>query len=377
MKKTIYIALLSTGLILGATGCSTMQSGLETVKGSLNTAVSKVSQLTKNTINSIKGEKTAEENDSTAKTPAPEIKPPVKPAVPTTIEPDTTLTATATEIKEVEAALTEQPEEEIEAVKEPETPAPATPAVAPAPAPAKPSKLAESIAGQWNIAQAGVLTIDVDDMPYIFFEPSTGRFYANNGCNTLNGTFTVNDNGMIEFSDVLSTMRYCPDVPYELAINAVIVDNHLSRMEVAQLGAETVIDLVDAAGKTTMRLSRGELDFLNGHWSVESINGLENLEAPADIFFDLPELKLHGNTGCNYFNGDIYLDHRVSGGIDFSNMGLTRMACPYTTQETAMMVALEQTAAAIDGDNGRAMLVDSQGRELMTLKRITAENEEE
>lgn len=375
MKKSIYITLLCTGMLLAATGCSTVQSGLDTVKGSLSTAVSKVSQLTKNTINSIKGEKSAEKNDSTTTPAEPTVKPTVAPTIPT--EADTTVTAVATEIKATEPVLTVQPEVAVETVKEPETVAPAITAVPATPATVTPSKLAESIAGQWNIAQAGVLNIDVDDMPYIFFEPSTGRFYANNGCNTLNGTFTVDDAGILEFSNVLSTMRYCPDVPYELAINAVIVDNHPSRMEITQLGAETVIDLVDADGKTTMRLSRGELDFLNGHWSVESINGLETLEASADIFFDLPELKLHGNTGCNYFNGDIYLDHRVSGGIDFSNMGLTRMACPYTTQETAMMVALEQTAAAIDGDNGRAMLVDSQGRELMTLQRISIENEDE
>ncbi|MDE6288069.1 MAG: META domain-containing protein [Muribaculaceae bacterium] len=374
MKKKIYTALLATGLILGITGCSTMQSGLDSVKGTLNTAVTKVSQLTKNTIKSISGDKHSEDSDSTAADIAVDAPQVIR--TKTVAAVDTTSTVAATDITETETVINKEPEAAPEVIKAPEPLSPGKPVNIPTPTPVKPSKLAESIAGQWNISQAGVITIDVDDMPYIFFEPLSGRFYANNGCNTLNGTFAVDDNGVITFSNVLSTMRYCPDIPYELAINAVIADNKTSRIEITDLGAETAIDFLDAEGKTTLRLSRGELDFLNGHWSVETIAGLENLEAAADIFFDLPELKLHGNTGCNYFNGDIYLDHRVSGGIDFSNMGLTRMACPYTTQETAMMVALEQTAAAINGDNGRAMLVDSQGRELMTLTRISSENEE-
>ncbi len=372
MKKTIYSALLLSALLLGTSGCSTVKSGLDTVKGSLTSVASKVSDLTKNTFKSSTAENSTGDSDSTA---TPVITPPAVATVPTApVAAKTPAETTEPVAADLPAS---EPQPTPTAVSEEPIVTPTAAAPAAKPAPVKPSKLAESLAGQWNITQAGVISIDVDDMPYIFFEPSTGRFYANNGCNTLNGTFAVDDNGTIEFSEVLSTMRYCPDIPYELAINAVIVDNHPSRLEITQLGAETAIDFLDAEGKSTMRLSRGELDFLNGHWSVESIAGLENLETNADVFFDLPELKLHGNTGCNYFNGDIYLDHRVSGGIDFSNMGLTRMACPYTTQETAMMVALEQTAAAINGDNGRAMLVDSQGRELMSLRRLSVDNDEE
>lgn len=233
------------------------------------------------------------------------------------------------------------------------------------------SALAANLAGEWSIIRAGDIVIDRDeDMPYITFEPDEGRFYASNGCNTINGSYKVNSKDDIEFFGVLSTMRYCGDVPYELAINSVIADNHPSRLTVTTVSAETFIDFTDASGKSVMRIRRGDQAFLNGNWKVVSINGLDKLEVPADVFFDLGELTLHGNTGCNYFNGKIYLDHRRSNAVDFSNMGTTRMACPYTAQETAMLVALEQSATAVRRGDDLVVLLDSEGRELMTLSRL-------
>lgn len=241
-----------------------------------------------------------------------------------------------------------------------------------APADKKQSPEASSrIAGEWTIVQVGSTSIDRDeDMPYINFVPETGQFYANNGCNTLNGSYTVSSDDVLQFYGVLSTMKYCADVKFDTEINMIITDNKPSKFTCTTVGSESFIDILDAQGRSVMKLRRGDLSFLNGHWEVKSISGLEKLEAPADIFFDVAELKLHGNTGCNYFNGDMYLDHRRSNAVDFSNMGITRMACPYTAQETAMLVALEQTASVINGGCDQVMLLDADGKQLMTLHRI-------
>lgn len=237
------------------------------------------------------------------------------------------------------------------------------------------SPLGDVLAGQWDIVKAGNNMIDRDeDMPYITFEPAKARFYANNGCNTLNGTYVISGDG-IEFFGVLSTMRYCADVPFEADINSVIRDNAPVKVTISTAGSETLANFIGGNGKSLMTIRRGNLDFLNGHWDVVSIAGVEKLEAPADIFFDLSEKKLHGNTGCNYFNGTIYMDHRRSNAIDFSNMGVTRMACPFTSQETSMLVALEKTASVISGSHDAVMLLDEDGNELMTLRRAADENE--
>lgn len=232
--------------------------------------------------------------------------------------------------------------------------------------------VARNLGGEWTIIQVGATGIDRDeDMPYIIFQPSTAQFFANNGCNTLNGTYSVDDNDNVTFHNILSTLRMCPDVNFESNINAVITENVPVKIRITEVGQESFADFVDAQGKSIMRMRRGNLEFLNGHWNVESVAGLVKLEVPADLFFDLNELKLNGDTGCNMVMGSIYLDHRQSNAVDFSNMGTTRMACPapIEKQQTAILVALEEATSAIGDGQDKVMLLGSDGRILMTLAR--------
>lgn len=231
------------------------------------------------------------------------------------------------------------------------------------------SDLEQRLGGKWTIIQVGNTTIDRDeDMPYIIFEPSTSMIYASNGCNTLNGTYTAKSQNTISFQNIASTLRACPDVPYETQINAVLSEQPVP-FKITEIGSESFIDFLDANGKSIMKMRRGNLEFLNGQWDVESITGLSKLDVPANIFFDIAELKLHGNTGCNIVNGDIYLDHRRPNSVDFSNMMTTRMACPYDKQQTAMLVALEETASALNDGIDKVLLLNSDGKILMTLKK--------
>lgn len=242
---------------------------------------------------------------------------------------------------------------------------------------AESSALAPHLNGQWEIIQAGAATIDRDeDMPYITFEPSTGRFYANDGCNTINGSYKLKADDTIVFYGVLSTLKLCEPTVFEHVISAVLDENNPSKLKLTNIGSESFISFFDVTGKEIMKIRHSNLEFLNGNWKVESIAGIDKLEAQADVFFDLNDLKIHGNTGCNYFNGTIYLDRHAGNAIDFSNMALTRMACPYSAQESAMILALESTATAIQGGENTVMLLDAEGHELMTLSRLPLENAE-
>lgn len=231
------------------------------------------------------------------------------------------------------------------------------------------SELEQRLGGKWTIIQVGSTTIDRDeDMPYIIFEPSTSMMYASNGCNTLNGAFTLDSQNTISFHNMASTLRACPDVPYETQINSVLSEQPVP-FKISEIGSESFFDFLDANGKSIMKMRRGNLEFLNGQWDVESITGVSKLDVPASIFFDIAELKLHGNTGCNIVNGDIYLDHRRPNSVDFSNMMTTRMACPYDKQQTAMLVALEETASALNDGTDKVLLLNGEGKILMTLKK--------
>ena len=98
-------------------------------------------------------------------------------------------------------------------------------------------------------------------------------------------------------------------------------------------------------------------------------SGKDINDEEANIFIDLGEMKVHGNTGCNFFNGEIYIDPAKSNSVEFGKMGLTRMACPKYNQEQAMMLALEETTSAIRGNNNRVMLLKADGTPVIVLEK--------
>lgn len=230
-----------------------------------------------------------------------------------------------------------------------------------------------ALAGEWTIVGVGKTSItDREEMPYITFDD--GKIYASNGCNVLNGGYALN-NGRLSFSKMASTMRYCPDVPFEHDINVVIADGTSYPVRIERVGHESYLYLLDGAGRKLMTARRHNMGFLNGQWLVTSIDGNPVDDEECNIFFDIAEGKVHGNTGCNYFNGNIYINSDRSNALELSNMGVTRMACPKTAQETAMLVALEQTASAIQGSDRQVMLLDKNGKKLITLKPFNKPND--
>lgn len=239
----------------------------------------------------------------------------------------------------------------------------------PEPADLPDTEIAREIAGEWVIISVGDTAIDRDeDMPYIIFEPSTGMFYAYNGCNNLTGSFSLTDKDQLILGPGASTMKYCAEVQFDHEINVALSTENI-RLKMSHNGPETFLDVCHN-NQSIMRLRRGDLSFLNGNWAVDAINGLDQLEVEATLFIDINQHRIHGNTGCNYFNGDIYLDHRIGNAVDFSNLGVTRMACPHTAQETAMLVALEQAYTVAPQGHDRVIILDDQGVALLTLRRL-------
>ncbi len=226
--------------------------------------------------------------------------------------------------------------------------------------------------GRWLIASVDTYTIEAEDnAPYIDFESGTGRFYGNDGCNIINGDYLLRSDGAMVFSHVLSTLRYCPDSEYSALIGRYLSGGDRFYVDTKRVGQDTYLYLRTDNDKVVITLRRHNMEFLNGNWQVTGIGGHAIDDEECNIFFDIAELKVHGNTGCNFFNGSIYIDPNRSNALDLSNMGTTRMACPKGDQEMKMMVALESTASAIAGDNGKTViLLDAKGKEMLTLRRI-------
>lgn len=232
----------------------------------------------------------------------------------------------------------------------------------------------EKISGEWQIVKVGKKDIPViDEMPYVNFEIPSGRFYGSNGCNILNGSFNV-DNTTISFNGVISTLKMCQDVEYQYDINAVIGDGKSYQVEATVEGGVNYIYLNDARGHHAITLRRSDMSFLNGQWKITRLGDKDIDNEEMNIFIDMPEHKVHGNTGCNYFNGKLYISPDRSNALELSNMGVTRMACPKTAQETSMLVALEETASAIRGNGNQVILLDKNGKQVMTLLRSENQN---
>ncbi len=237
-------------------------------------------------------------------------------------------------------------------------------------------KLDERIDGEWVIISAGGKTVPAsDDMPYINFMRSEERFYASNGCNVLNGSYIISPAGVVTFDHVLSTMKMCPETDYEIPISSVLSGSEPVKVKITDMGHETYLSLLDSKG-TEIMARKHNMDFLNGNWRIMTVNGKTVKSEEATIFMDINELKVHGNTGCNFFNGDLFINPEKSNAIDFSNLISTRMACPNMDEESAIMLALEETASAIQGSDRKVMLLSATGKELMTLMSIPVQAEE-
>lgn len=205
---------------------------------------------------------------------------------------------------------------------------------------------------------------DESNRPFINFDGRTRKFYANDGCNTINGEYeTKGSNGVI-INPLLSTLMMCEFAPYQQQFKDALAST--ATYNISKEEGESLLKLYNEKGSELMILSQPTIEFLNGAWGVKSIDGKPVDNPDLKIVIDVPEEKVHGNTGCNIFNGSIFVDPDKAGSIQFQGMAVTRMLCPDMSTETAFLVALESVEfAKSNGQN--ALLLDSSGKEVLVL----------
>lgn len=233
--------------------------------------------------------------------------------------------------------------------------------------------------GEWIAYQVNGEMVEGADRPYFIFESESNKageknivkMYGNDGCNIVNGTFSVTTTGlMIPNSDMISTMRLCPDAKYEMGIISAL--NNVARYEVNQLGEDYLLNMNAENDSTLMTLRKYDLSFINGAWTVSAINGKNvKTESKLQLIIDIPELKIHGSVGCNTMNGKIIANPDSQNAISFTDMITTRMSCPDLSTEQELILALDKTASVTPFNNGKgAQLKDKSGNSVITLTRI-------
>ncbi len=227
---------------------------------------------------------------------------------------------------------------------------------------------ADAIGGEWNVFSVGGKKVTGEERPYINFNLEDHRIYGSNGCNIINGDFTSNSDSSLKIENMLTSMMSCPDAPFESEINLAL--DKARYFSVSKQGHEYYLVLLDESRKSLMTLRRHNMDYLNGSWEVEDINGHDNDNKDVQMVIDIFEQRIHGNTGCNILNGSLMIDPDKSNSIQFSNLTTTRMACPDMKTETAFLVALESVEFAKQAKNNTVIMTDKNGREMLRLKRI-------
>jgi heat shock protein HslJ len=134
----------------------------------------------------------------------------------------------------------------------------------------------------------------------------------------------------------------------------------------------------DESGRVVLVLRRHNMDFLNGAWRVTELHAtpLEQ-EDEATMTFDTTDLKIHGTTGCNIFNGELFIDPDKTNSLQILKLITTRMACPNDSRETEFLLGLEDVETAIRVNDGEVVLYNPEGTPVFKLIKIDLSDDAE
>lgn len=225
------------------------------------------------------------------------------------------------------------------------------------------------VKGDWAIETVYGKKVVGEEAPHLKFVPSENKVYGNNGCNVINAEYKVDQkNSTIRFDYFATTMRMCAKeglTDYE--INTAIGAAKYYKVTVEN--DDYYLTLFDEDRQEVMTLMHQNFDFLNGTWRVTKIGEEPVNVAQMKIVIDVDENKLHGNAGCNTFNGLLETDMERPNSISFSGIAITRMMCPDMQYETKLLVALEEASYARPLSTKEVVLYNDQHEPVATLIR--------
>lgn len=200
--------------------------------------------------------------------------------------------------------------------------------------------------------------------PFITLQSENNRFSASAGCNTLMGSYTLDESvNRVKFSTVASTQMACTDMENEQILKKVLesVDNYtisngvlsLNKARMAPMAKFVLVDKSSAK--------------LKGEWEANYISGprivFEKLfpNAKPTINFDTEKNIVNGYGGCNQYNGKITLE---GNNLKFGPLASTKKLCE-GNGETLFLQGLEKVdnfSISTDGKtlelfSGKALIV--------------------
>lgn len=108
---------------------------------------------------------------------------------------------------------------------------------------------------------------------------------------------------------------------------------------------------------------------LDGKWTVVEVDGtpIENEKMPF-IEFNMTDLTVHGNAGCNTFRSSIKPDAKNISSFTLTPAAATMMACLNMETEGKIFKTFDAIKSVkADKDKNRLLLVDAEGKTLLVL----------
>jgi len=106
--------------------------------------------------------------------------------------------------------------------------------------------------GPWQVVAVNGHEINVEDAKLVF-DIGAGSVTGNAGCNRLRGDIARNPqvSSSVQFSGLATTRMTCPDIQTESALLIA-----LEEVVSARCGSRNTVDLLDASGRSVVKLSR-------------------------------------------------------------------------------------------------------------------------
>lgn len=230
------------------------------------------------------------------------------------------------------------------------------------------SSIAKDLNGEWIMLTIRNKEINTREHAYLHFNITDSIFYGNNGCNVINGSIHTYGSNKIKLDNIITTMMECHNATSERTVMKAL--NDISSYKISEENGIRYLTLMNSKGQNIMYLKNHDINFINGAWTVSSINNESVIYNNIRLVIDVQEMKIHGNSGCNIINGTLFIDPYKEWGIEFQELLSTRKMCPDIHIETALLIALEETMFCKKTGNDEIALLDKDKKQIATLKRL-------
>ena len=223
------------------------------------------------------------------------------------------------------------------------------------------------IGGEWNITHLKKKNLTMPSRASIYFDFNGNNLYGNTGCNEFNGKFSISTNEL-KISQIVKMEKPCSAGSNERSLLRSFEE--VTAYRLTNQGGIDYLDLLSSKGSSLITLRRQNLSFIDGVWRVNSIDSINVTDHNLRLVIDTDQHSLLALTDCNLVTGYVMIDYQHGNGVQFENLITSQASCASIELQTSLFVALEETVACKQLNDGSVALLNKSGNPVITLTHI-------